>query len=74
VPEPCSRPGADAKSKLCFPDSEKDWQYMWMYIVAPFTGAILAGMAHRLHLASFKIIVPVESKVEEQDVIHISIN
>ena len=60
------------------PDSEKDWQYLWMYIVAPFTGGILAGLAHRLHVASFKLIVPfvvpVESKYEEKDVIDISIN
>ena len=33
------------------------YKYLWVYIFAPFTGAIIAGLAHRGHLAAFRCVV-----------------
>jgi len=33
------------------------YQNLWIYILAPFTGAIFAGIAHRVHLWAFACVV-----------------
>ena len=30
-------------------------RYLWMYIMGPMTGGVLAGILHRFHLRAFKI-------------------
>ena len=32
------------------------YQYIWMYITAPWFGSILAGFAHRGHVKAFKLV------------------
>ena len=33
------------------------YKFLWVYIFAPYTGAALAGLAHRGHLAAYRKIV-----------------
>jgi len=33
------------------------YKFLWVYIFAPYTGAVMAGLAHRAHLKAYKKIV-----------------
>jgi len=37
--------------------ASRDWTYLWMYIIAPWTGSVLAALAHKGHLMSFRAVV-----------------
>jgi len=38
------------------------YKYLWVYIVAPFCGALIAGLANRGHLKSYNLVADVELK------------
>jgi len=50
---------------VCNPNNQSNYlyRYLWVYITAPFTGALLAGLAFRGHLISYNKIASKEELV-----------